>query len=115
MADEVSPGEVYRRLLDHEARTDRVHAALDSRLADMAKDMVPLTLYQQGERDRDREIQRLDEEHDENFRQVRSEIKELRERPQMTVTRWVGVATAAIMLVALLVQAYGTLKGAGGK
>lgn len=112
MPDDVSPGEVYRRLLDHEARTDRVHSALDSRVTNLARDTVPLALYQQGERDRDKEIQRLEDEHDADIRQVRGELKELRERPQMTMGRWAVVGTAVIALMALLIQAYGTLKGA---
>lgn len=121
MSDErVSSGEVYRRLADHERRTDAVHAALDSRITDVAKDMVPLTLYQQGERDRDREMQRLEAEHDQDLLSLRDNVikpladrvRVLEDRPAMTLGRWLGIATAAIALVALLVQAYGTLKGA---
>ena len=113
MADEVSPGEAYRRLLDHEARTDRVHAALDARITDLAKDLVPLALYQQGERDRDKELQRLDAEHAEDIRQVRGEIKELRERPQMTLGRWVAVITVVVTFLGVMIEAYAALKGAG--
>ena len=112
MPDDVSSGELYRRQRDHEQRTDRIHADLDNRITSLAKDTVPLALYQQGERDRDKEIQRLEDEHDVDIRQVRGELKELRERPQMTMGRWVAVGTALIALLALLVQAYGTLKGA---
>ena len=100
MADDVSPGEVYRRLVDHEQRTDRTHAALDSRITDVAKDMVPLQLYQQGERDRDREVQGLTER-----------IDKLEERPGMTFGRWLGILTVAAAFLALAVQAYGTMKG----
>lgn len=121
MADErVSSGEVYRRLADHEQRTDRVHAALDSRITDVAKDMVPLTLYNQAERDRDRALARLEAEHDQDLTSLRDNVikpiadrvRALEERPAMTFGRWLGIATAAIALVALLVQAYGTLRGA---
>lgn len=120
MADDVSAGEVYRRLLDHEQRTDRTHAALDSRVTDVAKDMVPLSLYQQGERDRDRELGRLEAEHDQDLLNLRDNVikplsdrvRALEERPAMTLGRWLGVATVVIALVALLVQAYGTLQGA---
>lgn len=115
MADEVSPGEAYRRLLDHEARTDRVHAALDARITDLAKDVVPLALYQQGERDRDKELQRLDAEHAEDIRQVRGELRELRERPQMTLGRWLGVLTVVAAFLGVLVETWAALKGAGGK
>ncbi|MFE9448252.1 hypothetical protein [Streptomyces sp. NPDC006739] len=121
MADEgVSSGEVYRRLADHERRTDTIHAALDSRITDVARDMVPLTLYNQAERDRDREIQRLETEHDQDLLNLRDNlikpladrVRALEDRPAMTLGRWLGVVTVAIALVGLLVQAYGTLKGA---
>lgn len=127
MPDDVSTGELNRRLDAHEQRTDRIHGEQDSRITNLAKDTVPLALYQRGERDRDRQMQRLDEEHTEDVRQLRqdhvddvkalrAEIKEARDRPQMTLLRWtgvlVGVVTVVIALCALAVQAYGTLKGA---
>ncbi|MGW7001450.1 hypothetical protein ACWGCW_01135 [Streptomyces sp. NPDC054933] len=112
MADDVSPGELYRRQIDHEQRTDRIHAALDGRVTDLAKDMVPLRMWQQTEQERDKEILRLEQEHDSDMAQVRGELKELRDRPQMTLGRWAVVATAVIALLALVIQAYGTLKGA---
>jgi hypothetical protein len=110
--DDVSPEWVLRSLEAHERRADRVHGETDAKITNLAKDLVPLGLYQRGERDRDREIQRLDEEHTEDMRLLRAELKELRDRPQMTIGRWAVIATAAIALCALLVQAYGTLKGA---
>lgn len=101
MADDVSPGEVYRRLVDHEQRTDRVHAALDSRITDVAKDTVPLALYQQGELDRDRAVQALTER-----------VAKLEERPALSFGRWLGIIGVAVAFLALAVQAYGTWKGA---
>lgn len=115
VADDVSPGEVYRRFLDHERRTDAAHAALDGRITDLAKDTVPLSLYQQGERDRDKEIARLDAEHAEDIRQVRGELKELRERPAMTLGRWVAVITVVAAVLGVMIEAYAALKGAGSK
>ncbi|HWU24094.1 MAG TPA: hypothetical protein VN088_21340 [Nocardioides sp.] len=101
MTDDVSPGEVFRRLKDHEERTDRVHAALDSRVTDVAKSMVPLDLYNRAERDRDREVQGLTDR-----------VEKLEERPGMTFGRWLGILTVAAAFLALAVQAYGTIKGA---
>lgn len=112
MADDVSAGELDRRLEAHERRTDRIHGELDSRITNLAKDTVPLLVYQQGERDRDREVQSLKDEHVNDVRQIRDELRELRERPSMTVGRWAVVGSAMIALLALIVQAYGTLKGA---
>lgn len=101
MADDVSAGEVYRRLLDHEQRTDRVHQALDTRVTDLARDTVPLQLYQQGERNRDDEVKALADR-----------VTAVERRPAMTLARWVGVLTVTAAFLALAVQAYGTLKGA---
>ena len=120
MADDVSIGELRRRLDAHE---DRAHESLDARVTDLAAHTVPLGEYQTAEKARDQELQRMQREHDEDIREVRSEmkesvrqirtdLKELRERPQMTLGRWAVVATAVIALLALVVQAYGTLKGA---
>ena len=101
MADDVSPGEVYRRLQDHETRTTREHTAMDGRITDLARETVPLRLYQQGERDRDGDMKTLADR-----------LTKLEERPAMTLTRWLGVLTVAAAFLALAVQAYGTLKGA---
>lgn len=101
MTDDVSPGEVYRRLVDHEQRTDRTHAALDSRITDVAKDMVPVRMWQQAEQDRDREVQGIS-----------GRLDKLEERPAMTFGRWLGVLTIVIAVLALAVQAYGTMQGA---
>ncbi|ANZ14444.1 membrane protein [Streptomyces noursei ATCC 11455] len=101
MADDVSPGELYRRMVDHEQRTDRVHEAQDARITSLAKDMVPLQLYQQSERDWDDDIKALGDR-----------VTKLEERPAMTLTRWLGVLTVTAAFLALAVQAWGTLKGA---
>jgi hypothetical protein len=99
--DEVTPGELDRRLRDHEQRTDRIHAEQDNRIARVASDSVSAGVYASDQRARDREVQDL-----------RDEIKEVRDRPALTVGRIVMIGTALIALAALLVQAWGTLKGA---
>jgi len=101
VTDDVTPGEVYRRLVDHEERTDRVHAALDSRVTDVAKSTVPLALYQQGELDRDRAVQALTER-----------VAKLEGRPALSLSRWLGILGVVAAFLALAVQAYGTWKGA---
>lgn len=122
MADEVSPGEAYRRLLDHEQRTDRARAELDNRITNLARDTTPLAVYQTAEKARDAEIQRLEREHDmdiaqvrrehtTDIAQVRDEIKELRERPQMTLGRWLAVGSVVAAVLGVLVEAWAALKG----
>lgn len=101
MPDDVSAGETYRRLRDHETRTDRIHEAMDSRITSVARDCVPLALYQQGERDRDDDMKALSDR-----------VAKIEERPAMTWTRWAGVLTIAVAFLGLAIQAYSTLKGA---
>ena len=123
MADDdrrVSTGELDRRLESHERRTDRIHGELDQRITNVAKDMVPLLVYQQSEEERSRALQRLETEHDQDLTSLRDNVIKpladrvtaLEQRPSMTLARWVGVATVVIALVGVLVTAYGTLKGA---
>lgn len=101
MPDDVSAGETYRRLRDHETRTQREHDAMDTRITNLARDTVPLQLYQDRERDRDDDMNALT---------VR--VAKIEDRPAMTLTRWLGVLTVAAAFLGLAVQAYSTLKGA---
>jgi polyribonucleotide nucleotidyltransferase len=120
---DVSPEEVARQLESHERRTDAVHQELGQRITQVARDTVPLAVYQQAqqtwsdtvkrlEREQEAEIQRLEREHARDIQAVRAEVKEIRERPQLTAGRFAVLATAVIALLALIVQAYGVLKGA---
>jgi hypothetical protein len=120
VGDDVTAGELDRRLEAHERRTDRIHGELDQRITNVAKDMVPLIVYQRSEEGRSRELQRLETEHDQDLlnlhdnviKPLADRVRALEDRPAMTLGRWLGVATVVIALVALLVQAYGTMKGA---
>lgn len=120
MADDVTAGELDRRLEAHERRTDAIHAALDNRITLVAKDMTPLELYNRGERDRDRELGRLEAEHDQDLTSLRDNVIKpladrvtaLEQRPAMTLGRWLGIIGVAVAFLALAVQAYATWKGA---
>lgn len=101
MPDDVSAGETYRRLRDHETRTQREHEAIDTRITHLARDTVPLQLYQDRERDRDGDMNALTDR-----------VARIEDRPAMTLTRWLGVLTVAAAFLAIAVQAYATLKGA---
>ncbi|WP_202235309.1 hypothetical protein [Actinacidiphila reveromycinica] len=101
MPDDVSVGETYRRLQDHERRTQREHEALDTRITNLARDTVPLQLYQQGERDRD-----------DDMKAVTDRLGKVEDRPAMSLARWLGIVTVVVAFLALAVQAWGTLKGA---
>jgi hypothetical protein len=99
--DDVSAGETYRRLRDHETRTQREHDAMDTRITNLARDTVPLGLYQQSERDRDDDMKALSDR-----------VTKIEDRPAMTWARWLGVLTIAAAFLGVAMQAYATLKGA---
>lgn len=120
---DVSPEEVARQLESHERRTDAIHQELGQRITQVARDMVPLAVWQQAqqtwsdtvkrlEREHDAEIQRVEREHARDVGILHGEVKELRDRPQLTAGRLAVLATAVIALLALIVQAYGVLRGA---
>jgi hypothetical protein len=121
--DEPTPGEVYRRLQDHEQRTAMEHRALDERITAVAQQSVPMVAYQADQRARDAETVRLDREHaadvarldrerEQSDRQANDRLAKIEDRPAMTMARWIGVAMAVCAALALVVQAYGTLRGA---
>ncbi len=123
MPDEPTPGEVYRRLQDHEQRTAMEHRSLDERITAVAQQSVPMVAYQADQRARDAETVRLDREHaadvarldrerEQSDRQANDRLAKIEDRPAMTMARWIGVAMAVCAALALVVQAYGTLKGA---
>jgi hypothetical protein len=118
--DDVGPAELDRRLRDHEARTDRAHAEIDNRISRVSAESVQVSVWQLAERAHVAEATRLEREHATDLAKLKEDvIKPLRERieavekrPWLTTGRIVVIATAVIALAALLVQAYGTLKGA---
>ena len=123
MPDDVTPGELDRRLRDHEARTDRVHAEMDNRISRVAAESVTVAVWQLSERAHVAEAQRLEREHvadvarldrerEQGEQQTNGRLAKLEDRPAMTLARWIGVAMAVCAALALVVQAYGTLKGA---
>lgn len=99
MADDPSIGELSRRL-------DRAER-------DWAEDIARLRTEHAAD------IQRVEREHADDLRKLREDvIRPLRERlaalekrPSLTAGRWAVIATAVIALAALLIQAYGTIKG----
>lgn len=101
MPDDVSPDWVLHSLEAHERRTDRVHDAMDTRITSVARDAVPLQLYQDRERDRDV-----------HMKAISDRVTTLENRPAMTWARWLGVLTVAAAFLAIGLQAYSTLKGA---
>lgn len=103
MPDDPSLGELGRTLVRIEAlqasdvrRLEREHAADIQRV----------------ERESEANLRRLEREHENDIAQVREELKELRERPALSMGRMAAIALAVASLLALVFQAYGTLKGA---
>jgi hypothetical protein len=127
---DVSPEEVARQLESHERRTDAIHQELGARITQVARDTVPLAVYQQAqqtwsdtvkrlEREHDADVQRLERERVEDLRKLREdvikpmqdELREVKEKPALTLGRMLAIGTAVIAFAALMVQAWGTLKG----
>lgn len=120
MPDDVSTGELDRRLRDHEARTDRIHGEQDSRMARMAAEWVPLDLWQQAERARDAEAQRLKQEHADDMtrlkedviKPLRDDVAALQQGRRMTFGRWIALATVVTGFLTVIVAAWAVTKGA---
>lgn len=121
MPDDVSTGELDRRLRDHEARTDRIHGEQDTRIARVAAESVQLDLWQQAERARDAEAQRLKQEHADDMtrlkedfiRPLRTDVDALKASRRMTFGRWVALATVVTGFLTVVVAAWAVTKGAG--
>lgn len=124
MADDderrVSTGELDRRLESHERRTDRIHGELDQRITNVAKDMVPLLAYQQAERARDAELQRVAREHDEDLTELKEDVikplaarvEKLEKRPGVAWGWVVAGGTLLVTVLGVLIQAWAAAKGA---
>lgn len=112
MPDGVTVGELDRRQRDHEARTDRIHAEQDTRITNLAGAMVPVATFQAAEQAHRETVARLEREHAQDVAELRTELRELRERPALSMGRIAVIVTAVVAMLALMVQAYGTLKGA---
>ncbi|WP_370145676.1 hypothetical protein [Streptacidiphilus sp. EB129] len=97
----MSLGEVARRLEAHEQRTISEHRDLGDRITRTAQDAVQADVHDRIERDRDKELAKLEKR-----------VETLEQRPGLTLGRWAVIATAVIAMLALAVQAYGTLRGA---
>lgn len=120
MADDVTAGELDRRLDAHERRTDRIHGELDSRITNLAKDTVPLLAYQQAERARDAELQRMSREHEGDLTELRDNVikplvgrvEKLEGRPGVAWGWVVAGGTLLITVLGVLIQAWAAAKGA---
>lgn len=120
MTDDVSTGELNRRLDAHENRTDRIHGEQDARLTNLAKDMVPLSLFQASERARDQEMARMARERDEDLTDLKDNVlkplvgrvERLEKRPGVA-WGWVIVGgTFLVTVLGVLIQAWTAAKGA---
>lgn len=120
MPDDVTAGELDRRLEAHERRTDRIHGEQDARITNLAKDTVPLLAYQQAERARDAELQRMNREHDEDLAELKDNlikplvgrVERLEKRPGLAWGWVVAAGTLIVTVLGVLVQAWAAAKGA---
>jgi hypothetical protein len=118
--DEPTTGEVYRRLQDHETRTALEHRAIEERITRVASESVPLSVWQQAERARDADMQRMERERVQAIEAVKEDvIQPLRERVGtleklrgMSFGRWVGALGVVAAFLAVVVTAWAATKGA---
>lgn len=104
MPDEITVGEVYRRFQDHEQRTALEHRSLDDRIVRTAAEAVQADVHDRIERERDRELGKLDR---------RVEELERRPVPTMTFGKWIALAGAITGFLTVVVAAWAVTKGAG--
>ncbi|MFF4403570.1 hypothetical protein [Streptomyces sp. NPDC001404] len=117
MADDPTIGELWRRQVEHEARTDRARAEVDNRIARVAADSVPSQVWTMRQQAWDEQIRALTErirEVEEHLRQTErqdelDEKERLRERAR---DRRLVLAAFVSPLLLLLVQLYLSGKGA---
>jgi CHASE3 domain sensor protein len=124
VADDVTLGELHRRLQDHEVRTDRIHGEQDNRIARVAAEAVPLDVYQSDQRAVAELARRLEQDRVEDVRKLREDIiKPLADRmtaseaaqaarPGMTFGRWMTVLGVVAAFLGVIVAAWALAKGA---
>lgn len=120
MPDEFTLGELHRNQREHEQRSIEQHRALDERITNLANHSVTESVYRLDKDATVETARRLERDRVEGERKLREDVIKpllervalLEKRPALTIGRIAVIATAFIALAALLVQAYGTLKGA---
>lgn len=120
MPDDVTLGEVQRGLQEHRRESAEQHRALDERITALAGRSVTDVVYQLDKATTAELARRLERDRVEGERKLREDVidplakrvEALEQRPALTVGRMAVIATAVIALAALVVQAWGTIKGA---
>lgn len=93
---------------------------MDERITELARRAVTDSVYQLDKAATVEMARRLERDRVEDVRKLREDVikpiadrlEKVEGRPAMSLARWLGVVTVALGLAALLVQAYGTLRGA---
>lgn len=101
MVDDVSTGELDRRIRDHEMRSVQEHQTLHARISKVSSDSVQMDVQNQVEKDRDKEMAA-----------VIARLVKVETRPGLTWSRALAGATVVVGIIALLLQAYATVRGA---
>lgn len=100
MSDDITPGELDRRMRDHEQRTVIEHKTIHDRIGRISTESVQLDVHAQVEKDRDREIKALEQR-----------VRALETKPGITWGRAMAGVTVVIAILALMIQAYSTVRG----
>ncbi|MHA6764669.1 hypothetical protein [Streptacidiphilus sp. PAMC 29251] len=125
MPDDVTPGELGRRLEAHEMRTSAEHRALDERITQLSRVAVPLDVYQADQRAVAELARRLERDRVDDVRKLREDVIKPAvdritaletanaTRPGMTFGRWMTVLSVVAAFLAVVVAAWTATKGAG--
>lgn len=120
MADDISTGELNRRLDAHEERAERAHKEQGDRITDLAAHTVPLGEWQRAERARDQEMTRMARDHDEDMTELKDNVikplvgrvEKLEKRPGVAWGWVVAGGTLLVTVLGVLIQAWAAAKGA---
>ncbi len=99
-ANDITPGELDRRMRDHEHRMNNEHQVIHARIARVAAESVQVDVHERIEKQRDKELADL-----------AKRLERLETRPSIAWGRLVTSVTAVVAVMGLLIQAYSTVKG----
>jgi len=101
VSNDVTVGELDRRLRDHEKRSDNEHKLLHARIDQVAASSVHVDVHDQIEHNRDEDLEN-----------VRSRVGVLEAKPGVTKSQILAVVTVTIGIIGLVIQAYSAAQGA---
>jgi len=101
MSNDITTGELDRRIRDHEKRSAAEHQVIHDRISRVSSESVQVDVHTEIENERKKEIE-----------EVKRRVSALEARPGITLGRAVVAITVLVGILGLLIQAYTAVKGA---